>query len=81
MRVTDADDLAGLELIVVLNPLPIDERAVAAIEIAQRPLALRLKYFRMVPAAALVLHDDCVGRRAADRNRLSIDETKNVCPF
>ena len=71
----------GLQLVVVLNPLAVDERAVAAIEIAQRPLALRLKHFGVVAAAALVLDDDRVGRRTADRDRLAVDQPEHVGPF
>ena len=71
----------GLQLVVVLNALAVDERAVAAIEIAQRPLALRLKDLGVVAAAALVLDDDGIGRRAADRDRLAVDQTEHVGPF
>ena len=71
----------GLQLIVVLNPLAVDERAVAAIEIAERPLALRLKDFGVVAAAALVLHDDRVGRGPPDRHRLAVDQTEHVGPL
>ena len=71
----------GCRWIVVLNPLAVDERAVAAIEVAERPLPLRLKHLGVVAAAPLVLHDDRVGRRTADRDRFAVDQTKHVGPF
>ena len=81
VRIADPNDVARLQLIVALNPLAVDERAVAAIEIAQRPLALRLKHLGMVAAAALVLDDDRIGRRPADRDRFAVDQTEHVGPF
>jgi hypothetical protein len=81
VRVADADDLAGLELVVVLNALAIDERAVAAIEVAQRPVAGGLKNFCVVAAATLVLDDNRIRRRPAHGYGFAIDETKNVCPL
>ena len=81
LRVADADDVAGLQCVVGLEPLAVDQRAVAAIEIAERPLALRLEDFGVVTAAALVFADDGIGGRTTDRNRLAIDEPKDVGPF
>ena len=81
LRVADADDVAGLERVVGMNAFAVDECAVAAIEIAEGPLALGLEDLGVVAAAALVLADDGVGRCATDRDRLAIDETENVGPF
>ena len=81
VRIADPHDVARLQLIVGLNPLAVDERAVAAIEVAQRPLALRLEHLGMIAAAALVLDDDGIGRRAADRHRLAVDQAEDVGPL
>ena len=73
VRIADANDFAGLQMVVVLDALAVDKCAVAAIEIAERPVATGLKNFSMVAATAFVLDDNRVGRRAADGYGLAID--------
>lgn len=81
LRVADADDVAGLELVVVVDSLAIDECAVAAVEVAESPLALGLEDFGVVAAATFIFDDDGVGWRAADGDGFAIDEAEYVCPF
>src|SRR5712675_2291403 len=81
MRITDANDLAWLQMIVVMNSLAIDQRAVAAVQIAQHPLPLRLKDLSMIPATPLVLDDDSISRSAPDRDGLAVHQTENIRPF
>ena len=61
-------------MIVVLHALPVDQRAVAAVQITQCPLALRLKNFGVVTTAPLVLDDDRVRRCPANRHRFAVHE-------
>ena len=77
MRITSP----GIERVVAADDVRADQRAVAAFQIAQRPVALRQEKFGVAAAAALVLDHDLVGRRAADGHRLSRDQTEHVGPF
>ena len=71
LRVADANDVARLQQPIAADHLVADHRAVAAVEVAERPLPARHEDFDVVPAAALVLDDDLVGRRTADGHRLA----------
>ena len=66
VRVADADDLAWLQMVVVLDALAIDQCAVTPIEVAQHPLSLRLKYLGVVAATAFVFYDDGIRWSSAE---------------
>ena len=57
MRVADLNDVAGLQFVVPRDFLAAHERAVAAFQVAEHPLALREKHFGMIATAALVFDD------------------------
>ena len=81
LRVADANDVARLQRPVAVDQLVADHRAVAAVQVAERPLPARHEHFGVVAAAALVLDDDLVGRRTADRDRLAGHQPEHVAPL
>ena len=76
-----ADHVARLEHVVAAHALGADDRAVAAFQIAKHPAILREENFGVRAAAALVLHHNLVGRRAAQRYRLPRRKPEHVGPF
>ena len=81
LRVADADDVARLQQPVAADHLAADHRAVAAVEIAERPLPAAEEHLDVVAAATFVLDDDLVRRRTADRDRLSRHQPEDVAPL
>ena len=81
LRAADADDVAGLQRPVAMHALIADHGAVAAVQVAQRPLPARDEDFQMVAAAPLIGEHDLVGRRTADRDCLSGHEPEDIAPF
>src|SRR5262249_26175932 len=77
----DADDVARPQEIIARDPLAADHRAIAAIEIAEHPLAAAEENFDVVAAAAVVLEHDLAGRCTADRRRLPGHEPEDVAPL
>ena len=77
MRITSP----GCSDIVAANLPLADEGAVAAVQIAQRPIAAGHEDFGVLPAGAFILNDDLVRPRAADGHGPPRDETIDVRPF
>ena len=81
LRLADADDVARLQQPVAADHLVADDRAVAAVQVAECPLAARNEHLDVVPAAPLVLQDDLAGRRPADGDRLTRHQPEHVAPL
>ena len=81
LRVRHANDVARREGLIPTNWGIFHGGPVAGVEIANGPDALGQEDFGMIPAAAIILYHNLVGRRAADRNVLPLDQAENVRPF
>ncbi len=81
VRAADADDVARRQHTVLGDPLAIDHRPVAAIQVAQGPGAAGHEHLGVDPAAPLVLDADHVGRRPADGDALPLDQAEDVGPL
>jgi hypothetical protein len=81
LRVRHADDIARLERVVALDPILAHDRAVTAVEVPQRPLVAGHEQLGVVPATALILDDDLVGRRPPDGHGAAGDQAKHVAPL
>ena len=81
LRSADADDVARLEKPIALQKALAHRRAVAAVQVADRPAAIGHEQFGVGPATALVLQNDLVRRGPADRHRVSGHQPKDVAPL
>ena len=81
LRIADPHHVARLERVIGVDPHAVDHRAIATVQIAERPLALRLKHLGVIAAAAFVLDDDGIGRRPAHRDRFAVHQTEHVRPL
>ena len=63
LRLANANDLACLEHVIAADRLAGDDRAIAAFQVANDPMPLRVKQLGMGAAAAFVFDDDLIRRR------------------
>ena len=76
----DPDEIAWLERMVAAEPLTANERAVAAIEIAEPPSTLGKKNFGMVAATTLIFYHDRIRWGSTNRRRFTGHEPDHVRP-
>jgi hypothetical protein len=81
LGLADADDVSGAEDVIAADLIVVDERPVAAVEIAKGPTFAGEEDLGVLAAGALVLNDDLVRGRTADRDDLAGGEAVDVGPF
>ena len=82
LRMADADHVAGLQRPVAANHFAVRPSCRCGFPESRRiHCPPDRKHLGVVPAAALVLDHDLVGRCAADRDRLARHQTEHVAPF
>ena len=81
LRFADADHLARRQDAISRDQFVSYGRAIAAIQVANDPIAVGQEHFGMAAAATFVLEHDLVGRRTTDRDRLSRNKPEHVGPF
>ncbi len=79
--VPDADHVAGFQRPVADHHLLAHDRAVPAVQIAQRPLSAGHEHFHVRATATFVFNYDLVGRRTTYQHRLSRHKPKDVAPL
>jgi hypothetical protein len=80
LSVSDAYNFTWNQRMVTADRLPSHRRSIAAVQIANGPLAAGMEDLCVTATGSFVLNDDLIRRRSSNRDRATRSQPEHICP-